>query len=316
MPNYQSLVDQSVQAAGPAGGQVFVGQRDDAFFIDLGMTFDLINFRDSTTGNAGGFKDDLAGYAVHSFALKLPERAITRNGKSVNAARRLQRRGRRLGVHRAPKLVVTNGRGRGGIGRCVQVNRLGNPLINELFIPISRKDEFNRSRPPNDGKKFGEYALEPEMVKAINALFCLGCKETDRTDIVQALFTGIPGVTQIGDKPAAADTLKLNLGVPPTDTGPGQPLRRDRRRQRRPAKRPPAVRRHRRHLPAGGLRLPGSAEAQGGLKLPLGDGVDVNDKPFLGSFPYAAGPTSGFDSQLKAQQPTHAPTPGAPPLVP
>ena len=42
----------------------------------------------------------------------------------------------------------------------------------------------------------------------------------------------------------------------------------------------------------------------------------VNDKPFLDTFPYAAAPTSGFDSQLKKQQPTHAPTPGAPPLVP
>ena len=31
-------------------------------------------------------------------------------------------------------------------------------------------------------------------------------------------------------------------------------------------------------------------------KVPLGDGVDQNDKPFLSAFPYLAGPTSGFDS--------------------
>ena len=80
------------------------------------------------------------------------------------------------------KLVVSNGRGRGGKGRYVQVNRLGNPLINELFIPISRKDEFNRSRPSTDGKKFGQYALEPELVKAINALFCSAARRpTART---------------------------------------------------------------------------------------------------------------------------------------
>ena len=314
MPNYQDLVNGSVKNL-DGGGQAFVGQRDDSFFIDLGMTFDLINFRDSTTGNAGGFKDDLAGYAVHSFVLKLPERAITRDGKPVSAP---DGSNAAVGVWASTerqKLVVSDGRGRGGRGRYVQVNRLGNPLINELFIPISRKDEFNRSRPATDGKKFGEYALEPELVKAINALFMLGCKETDRTDIVQALFTGIPGVTQIGSKPAAADTLKLNLGVPPT--APAQ------------ASRFGVIGGDNGGLPNGrrlfddtvdiylrvacGFLIP---EAQGGKKLPLGDGVDVNDKPFLDTFPYAAAPTSGFDSQLKKQQPTHAPTPGAPPLVP
>ena len=55
---------------------------------------------------------------------------------------------------------------------------------------------------------------------------------------------------------------------------------------------------------------------QGGKQLPLGDGVDVNDKSFLSTFPYVAAPTSGFDSQIKKNQPTHAPTSGMPPLVP
>ncbi len=314
MPNYQGLVDQSIKPL-RGGGQVFVGQRDDAFFIDLGMTFDLINFRDATTGNAGGYKDDVAGYAVHSFALKLPERLLTRNGRGVagpdasNAA---------VGVWATTerrRLVVSNGRGRGGRGSWVQVNRLGLPLINELFIPISRKDEFNRSKPQNDGRKFGQYALEPELVKAINALFMLDCKERNRTDIVQALFTGIPGVTQIGNKPVPADTLKLNLGVPPTD--PAQ------------ASRFGVIGGDNAGLPNGrrlfddavdiylrvacGFLVP---ENQGGKKLPLGDGVDVNDKPFLSGFPYAAAPDSGFDSRIKKDQPTHVPTPGTPPLVP
>jgi hypothetical protein len=314
MPDYQSLVNGAVKPLN-GGGQVFVGQRDDPFFIDLGMTFDLINFRDNTTGNAGGYKDDLAGYAVHSFALKLPEKAITRDKKAVSAP---DAPNAAVGVWASTerrKLVVSNGRGRGGRGRYVQVNRLGNPLINELFIPLSRKDEFNRSRPSTDAKKFGQYALEPELIKAINALFGLGCKETDRTDIVQALFTGIPDVTQISSKSVPADTLKLNLGVPPTDPAH--------------ANRFGVIGGDNAGLPNGrrlfddtvdiylrvacGFLIP---ENQGGKKLPLGDGVDVNDKPFLPTFPYAAAPTSGFDSQLKSDQPTHAPTPGAPPLVP
>ena len=198
---------------------MFVGQRDDPFFIDLGVTFDLINFRDATTGNAGGYKDDVAGYSVHSFVLKLPERAITRDGKAVGSASSANAAVGVWATTERRRLEVSDGRDRGGSGPYVQVNRLGNPLINELFIPISRKDEFNRSQPRNDGAAFGQYALEPELVKAINALFNLGCKETNRTDIVQALFTGIPGLTQIGNNPAAADTLKLNLGVAPTAAG-------------------------------------------------------------------------------------------------
>ena len=33
--------------------------------------------------------------------------------------------------------------------------------------------------------------------------------------------------------------------------------------------------------------------------VPLGDGVDQNDKSFSDHFPYLAAPTSGFDSALK-----------------
>jgi hypothetical protein len=49
-----------------------------------------------------------------------------------------------------------------------------------------------------------------------------------------------------------------------------------------------------------------------GHHLPLGDGVDKNDKPFLSSFPYLAAPDAGPDSSLKRTEPTHAPTPAPP----
>jgi hypothetical protein len=47
-----------------------------------------------------------------------------------------------------------------------------------------------------------------------------------------------------------------------------------------------------------------------GNQLPLGDGVDRNDKEFLPEFPYLAEPDSGFDSTIKRFEPRHAPTPG------
>jgi len=40
-----------------------------------------------------------------------------------------------------------------------------------------------------------------------------------------------------------------------------------------------------------------------GKKLPLGDGVDANDVQNMGSFPYAADPTSGFDNVKGRQTP-------------
>src|SRR4029078_1242897 len=92
-------------------------------------------------------------------------------------------------------------------GPWVQVSRLGNPLINEVIIPLGQKDKFNRTRPADDAANFGTYAVNPEPARILNALFGLGIKEKDRTDIVQALLTGVPGLTQIGDHPVPAHRL-------------------------------------------------------------------------------------------------------------
>ena len=67
------------------GTKVFVGQRDDPFFVDLGATFDGLNVR-KLTGNQGEGKDDLSGYNIHSTVLQIPERLVTRNHRSVAGA--------------------------------------------------------------------------------------------------------------------------------------------------------------------------------------------------------------------------------------
>ena len=75
----------------------------------------------------------------------------------------------------------------------MQVSRLGNPLINEVIVPIGKKDKFNATSPADDAKNFGQFALNPEPARILNALFGLGIKETNRTDIVQALAHRRPG---------------------------------------------------------------------------------------------------------------------------
>ena len=59
----------------------------------------------------------------------------------------------------------------------------------------------------------------------------------------------------------------------------------------------------------GGALLPAD---QGGKQLPLGDGVDRNDKPFRSAFPYVATPRDGFSGVLKRTEPAHAPVPQPP----
>ncbi|MEA2403492.1 MAG: hypothetical protein QOE08_139 [Thermoleophilaceae bacterium] len=307
MPNYGTLAAQAVRHVS-GGGKVFVGQRDDPFFVDLGTTFDSINFR-SGTGNQGGGKDDLAGYNTNSIVLQVPEAQVTSNHKSVSGPAASNAV---VGVWSSTerrKLQVTDAHG-SSRGSFVQVSRLGNPLVNEVVIPLGSKDQFNRTKPKDDAKLYGAFVVKPELAKLMNALFHLGVKETGRTDIVTALLTGVPGLTQIGKKPAAADTLKINLGVPPKSSGGnrfgvlagdnagfpnGRRLSDD------------VVDIELRVF--GGFLLPAS---QGGKKLPLGDGVDGNDKQFLSSFPYVAPPTAGFDSGPKRTEPAHSPTPGQP----
>jgi hypothetical protein len=312
IPNYTAVANQAIRPL-KGGGQVFAGQRDDPFFVDLGTTFDAINLR-MGTGNAGGGKDDLAGYGVHSIALQVPKSDVTVDGKSVSgptapnavvgvwtSTERPKVQVQGAGNAFAAKKHKKHGKKSDDEG-FVQVSRLGNPLVNEVVIPLGQKDHFNATQPSDDAKLYGQYVLNPELAHVMNLLFHVNAPEHNRTDIIQALLTGIPGKTQIGKNPVPADTLKINLGVPPTANpnslgvlgGDLQGF--------------PDGRRLTDDVVDISLRV--VAGALKGNNVPLGDGVDANDKPFLSSFPYVAAPNSGFDSEIpKPITPAHAPTP-------
>ena len=310
IPNYNAVANQAIQSL-RGGGKVFAGQRDDPFFVDLGTAFDAINLRVGT-GNQGGGKDDLAGYGVHAIALQVPKSDVTVDGKSVSGPTASNAvvgvwtsterpRVQVQGVATAAKKHKKHGK-KSDDDNFVQVSRLGNPLVNEVVIPLGQKDHFNATQPSDDAKLYGKYVLNPELAKVMNLLFKVNAPETNRTDIVQALLTGIPGKTQIGKHPVPADTLKINLGVPPSANpnrlgvlgGDLQGF--------------PDGRRLADDVTDVALRV--VAGELKGNHVPLGDGVDANDKPFLSSFPYVPATTSGFDSQIpKPITPAHAPTP-------
>jgi hypothetical protein len=311
IPDYDRVAAQAIRPV-RGGGKTFVGPADDPFFLDLNTIFDGINIDKPGRpgiglGNQGGGKDDVSGYNTHAFVLQVPEAQVTRDGRAVSG---MGAGNAVVGVWATTerRRIEVRRRGRAR-ARWAQVSRLGNPLINEVVIPIGQKDKFNRTSPANDAKNFGASVVNPEVARLLNALFGLGVKETERTDIVQALLTGVPGLTQIGSKPAAADTLKLNLGVAPA----AQPnrfgvLAGDVAGFPNGRRLTDDVTDIELRVIAGALLKP----EEGGKQIPLGDGVDQNDKPFRSAFPYVAPPTDGFTGLTKRTEPAHAPVPQPP----
>ena len=297
IPNYEQAQAGAIKGL-PGGGKVFAGQREDPFFAALGRIFDTVNLTGAGLGNQGGGVDDLAGYAVQSIVLQVPESDVTRDGKSVaddKAANAV------VGVWASTErqAISVNGKGHGSF---TQISRLGNPLVNEVIIPLGQKDRFNRTQPKDDATNYGQYVLQPELAAVLNKLFPgqVNAPEKNRTDIVQAVLQGIPGLNAFPGAAGknATDTLKINLGTPPSASpnrlgvlagdNAGYPNGR------------------RLTDDAVDIDLQVVAGALKDNKVPLGDGVNQNDVQFLSEFPYVAPPKPGanpdaaYGSQLKS----------------
>src|SRR4029450_6316209 len=139
IPDYEAAQAGAIKNL-PGGGKVFAGQREDPFFAALGRIFDTVNLTGAGLGNQGGGVDDLAGYAVQSIVLQVPESQVTRDGNSVANAGASNAV---VGVWASTErqwISVTGG----GTGPFTQISRLGNPLVNEVMIPLGQKDRFNR----------------------------------------------------------------------------------------------------------------------------------------------------------------------------
>jgi hypothetical protein len=267
---YRALAQKAVVPV-QGGGLAFAGQRDDAFFADIGAIFDLVAIRKGT-GNMGGGKDFFAGYAVHTFALQLPIDELRARNGTIGLWASVDRR-----------RVTTRGAVTRNSGGWVQVNRLGNPLVNEVVIPTTLKDVWNSQQPWNESR-YRRYYESPILAAVINQLYKLGVPENGRDDLRAVLLTGVPNLNFTG--PKLADVLRLNLRIPLTARpnrlgvlgGDNQGWPNGRRRG-------DDVIDIAEQAVAGFLK---------GKKVPLGDGVDRDDRALLGAFPYEADPASGF----------------------
>ena len=213
-------------------GRVFVGQREDPFAVNLGETFDLVNYVPIQGGGSNGFpggidqkerNDDVQGTKnVTTLAIEVPIACLTGRGNGVigvwSSASLPQNRS--LSTSPTFQAPDTN------TGPLVQVSRLGMPLVNELVIGMDSKDRFNSAHPTQDGM-FAQFVTNPTFPAILDALFRAPVNQTlgtnianlapqvfPRRDLVATFLTGIPSLNQQATV-TPSEMLRLNTRVSP-----------------------------------------------------------------------------------------------------
>lgn len=237
-PDYPGLAAAAVHSLG-GGRTVYAGQRAEGFYVDLGAIFDLGDLRPFASAHnhfgLGSYPTNGPGVNstkdlnVHSIALRVPISDVTRggyNGGSVTDPRAV------IGVwtsaSRQRVRLYDAGHGQWiDSGPFTQVSRLGNPLFNEVIVPMGKKDYWNTQEPAHD-KQFASYVANPELAALLPVLYpgvfphlaALDASRKARADLEAILLTGIPsglipgfqnytGATQ-------ADELRLNTAIRPS----------------------------------------------------------------------------------------------------
>ncbi len=251
-PDYPDLANAAINTLSD-GSKVFAGQRDEAFYVDLGSIFDLGTLRPfqgahlipqpSGPGLDTGI-DTTKGFSVHTIAIQVSKSQLTNASLSDSKDPSSS-----IGIYASAsrrKATILAGEHRGSdddeapevlAGPFKQVSRLGEPLINEVIIPLGKKDFWNTTDPANDAQFLPHYTdpelqnllpiLYPAVFPHLASLLLQAPSARPRNDLVAILLTGIPnGVVPgfpgnfTGSTPA--DLLRLNLAIPPNTTGPSR----------------------------------------------------------------------------------------------
>lgn len=243
VPNYPNYAKQFIYDIDIPGcsvkGRVFVGQRAEAFAVNLGPIFDSANLvpieGDSApgAGDGGGFpggitqnraNDELVGKKnVTSLALELPISCIKGSGNGVIGAWTTASLPQARILDPTPTYPAPSVSG----GAYVQVSRVGMPLVNELVIGLAQKDLFNSAEPKGDSA-LADYVTNPTFPAIVNLLFktavntTLGTNIADlapsnfpRNDLVATYLTGFVGVNQMATV-TPSEMVRLNTGINPT----------------------------------------------------------------------------------------------------
>ncbi len=229
-PNYADLAASATYAL-DGGIRFFAGQRLDGFYVDLGSVFDLGALRPFQDLHliplpAADGHNALRAFNVHSIAVQVPIERLTRDGsRPTDPMAPSAVIGVWASAHRQ-KGSISDETGTTRSGPFVQVSRLGNPLVNEVIIPVGLKDQWNRSAPSHDAD-FTQYLARPELAALLPVLYPgafpnLAALDADRADLVAILHTGIPAGLipgfQNNTGTTQADMLRLNVAIPPSST--------------------------------------------------------------------------------------------------
>jgi hypothetical protein len=313
MPNYTALYNQGIYDLGN-GIRTFAGTTDDPFYIDLGAAFDSLNFRPEAGGGVlsqandenntvNVAPDEVSGYNVNTIAVEIPIRFLTRDLQLHTNAEPFAVLGtygttsrQQITVRRRPR----EGNGNLTQGPWRQVQRMGNPLINELIIGTGSKDRWSMDDPTNDGQFVSFFAqpLLADIFKSIGIPVPTGPR-LDLALLVQYTGPTIPPGTPKGP---VADLLRVNTGIPPTPAAQQQRLGLltllDANNANNDAAGFPNGRR-----PDDDVTDIAARAVAGILVNPttfgtrIGDGVNVNDQPKRVTFPFVAPAQDGRNSR-------------------
>ncbi|WCO68282.1 DUF4331 domain-containing protein [Iamia majanohamensis] len=316
-PSYNDYVAPAVTGLA-GGGQVFAGQRDDSFFFDLGSGFDLLGLRPINDAHVAPLdpeagRDGLAEKSTHAIILQVPISEVSANGDVPTT---VDDPDSVIGIYASSarqRVQVLSARGTAprNLGQFVQVSRLGLPLVNEVLIPLGRKDLWNGTNPKDDAQFF-DVILDPEPTRLLPVVYPSVFNDentpdggqANRPDLIQLLTGQLNGLSE-GNALPPADLLRLNLAVPPVQGTPDNSMG--------------ALDGDTGGFPNGrrltddvfdielqvlaGVLLPGFGEGDPSNPIPgtevpysaLSDGVQENDQPELPGFPYQGDPVSGYD---------------------
>ncbi len=315
--DYEAQIAQPTITNLTGGGKVFAGSRKDPFFADVGSIFDLGGLRPLNgahaipvppardgSGNVG--IDVLNGKNVHTIAMQLPISSVTAGGATPTV---VDSKASVIGVHasserqRVRVLSVDGSSPPRNAGRWVQVSRLAIPLVNEVLIPMGKKDRFNGTAPKDDGAEgFFNNILDPEFTRLLPTLYPTVFSTNNvpaggaanRPDLVQLVTGQLAGLSPTNALPPA-DLLRINLAsTAGTAHFPnGRQLADD-------------VVDTEIQVLAGVFtdpdhdgkinKLDGSSNPTGVPYSALGDGVNAPSTPLLNVFPYVGTPLDGYNA--------------------
>jgi uncharacterized protein DUF4331 len=307
---------------GSTGIRVWAGTADDPFFIDLGAAFDSLNFRagaafngiagilSATQDQADSLNfaaDSLSGFNVNVIAIEVPRSLIVKSDAQPVI-------GTWAATYRPATTIRAAGSPLTTSGDLVQVNRMGNPLINELVIGTGSKDTFSLSQPKDDAQ-FANFGLDPTLARVFNTLYGVAVPDPPRKDLLILLQYQGPAVPAGTPTGPPADMLRLNTAIAATAQA-------SRKRIGELAGDPAGFPNGRRlsddvvdiaaravagaacgvpiNAPAPGTSATAITCTSGGInftgaQVPLiGDGVNANDVPTQETFPYVAFSQSGY----------------------